>query len=65
MGDSELHTTTYLTTRQATEMFGYSRPDSFTRAWRAHGLPIYRRAGGRLVVRRKDLGRFVVPEREI
>ena len=61
MGDSE---SKFMTTRQVCDELGYSRPDSFTRAWRARGLPLYRRAGGRLLIERKDLGRFVQPVRE-
>ena len=49
----------YLTTRQATDMLGYSRPDSFLRAWRARGLPLYQRPGGHYLVSRGELDGFL------
>ncbi len=53
----------YLTTREACRRLGYSRPDSFLRAWRARGLPLYRRgaAFGQYLVAVSDLERFVEP----
>ena len=62
MTNDELGAMEFLTAREAADLTGYSRADSFTRAWRRRGLPIFRRAGARLVVRREDLRRFVVPE---
>ena len=51
----------YLTTAEAAEFLRYSRPDSFLRAWRAKGLPTYRRPGGHHLVAIDDLDRFVQP----
>ena len=55
------NTRAYLTTRQAADRLGYSRPDSLLRAWRARGLPLYRRPGGHYLLSREDLVRFVQP----
>ena len=52
-------TTRYLTTAAAAEHLGYSRPDSFLRAWRARGLPLYQRPGGHYLVSTDDLERFL------
>ena len=49
----------FLTTKQAADYTGYSRPDSFTRAWRAAGLSFWRRPGGHLLVNPVDLERFL------
>ena len=49
----------YMTTREACDRLGYSRPDSFLRAWRAAGLPVYQRPSGRNLVAWGDLERFV------
>ena len=51
----------YLTSRQACDRLGYSRPDSFLRAWRAAGLPVYQRPSGRHLVASGDLERFLRP----
>ena len=59
MKTDEEKTQSFLTTREACNCLGYSRPDSFMRAWRAAGLPEYKRPGGHCLVDRKDLGRFV------
>ena len=52
-------TPSYMTTREACERLGYARPDSFLRAWRAAGMPEYKRPGGHCLVARGDLDRFV------
>ena len=52
-------TPSYMTTREACERLGYARPDSFLRAWRAAGLPEYKRPGGHCLVAREDVNRFV------
>jgi len=54
-------TASYVTTRQAADRLGYSRPDSLLRAWRAHGLPIYRTASGYYRLALDDVGRFLRP----
>jgi excisionase family DNA binding protein len=59
MKTNEEETQSFITTREACNRLGYSRPDSFLRAWRAAGLPEYRRPGGHCLVDRKDLNRFV------
>jgi hypothetical protein len=51
----------FLTSREATDLLGYSRPDCFLRAWRAAGLPVYKRPSGRNLVALVDLERFVGP----
>ena len=62
MKTSEERPQSYLTTREACDTAGYSRPDSFLRAWRAAGLPVYRVPSGRKVVAMADLESFVQPE---
>ena len=59
MGQSDGYAGSFLTSRQACDRLGYSRPDSFIRAWRARGLPLYRRPGGHYLVAGEDLERFV------
>jgi excisionase family DNA binding protein len=59
MKTNEEKTQSFLTTREACNRLGYSRPDSFLRAWRGAGLPEYRRPGGHCLVDREDLSRFV------
>ncbi len=49
----------FVTTREAADLLSYSRPDSLMRAWRAAGLPIFRRPSGRILVAESDLARFV------
>jgi hypothetical protein len=49
----------YVTTREACDFLGYCRPDSFLRAWRARGLPLYQRPGGHYLVASGDVERFV------
>ena len=53
----------FLTSRRACDQLGYSRPDSFLRAWRTAGLPVYKRNSGRNLNAENDLDRFVSPER--
>ena len=50
-----------MTTRQACDRLGYSRPDTFLRAWKARGLPLYRRPGGHYLVAVADLAGFIRP----
>jgi hypothetical protein len=52
----------YLTTREACDRLGYSRPDSFLRAWRAAGLPVWERPLGRKLVSWSDFANFIGPE---
>ena len=52
----------FMTTREACSELSYSRPDSFLRAWRSAGLPIYRRASGRCVISVGDLEKFLARE---
>ncbi len=54
----------FLTSREACDELGYSRPDSFLRAWRGAGLPVFRRASGRCVVAVADVERFLTPDKE-
>ena len=58
---TESNTRAYLTARQAADRLGYSRPDSLLRAWRAKGLPLYRRPGGHYLLAVADLARLVRP----
>ena len=51
----------FLTSREACDRLGYSRPDSFLRAWRAAELPLYRRPGGHYVVAWDDVEDFLSP----
>ena len=51
----------FVTSREAADLLSYSRPDSFLRAWRAAGLPVYKLATGRNVIAEADLPRFVWP----
>ena len=52
----------FIDSREACDRAGYSRPDSLLRAWRAAGLPVYRRASGRLMVALADFEKFIAPE---
>ncbi len=54
----------FVTTREAADLLSYSRPDSLMRAWRAAGLPIFRRPSGRILVAESDLARFVSLDEE-
>ena len=47
-----------VTSREAADRAGFSRPDSLLRSWRAAGLPIFRRPSGRILVAESDLARF-------
>ena len=47
--------------REAADLLSYSRPDSLLRAWRAAGLPVYKRASGRNLVAAADFEKFVQP----
>jgi hypothetical protein len=58
---TDSNTRAYLTARQACDRLGYSRPDSPLRAWRARGLPLYRRPGGHYLLAVADLAQFVRP----
>ena len=49
----------------ACDRLGYSRPDSFLRAWRAAGLPIYEVPSGRKLISWSDFASFVGPEAAI
>jgi hypothetical protein len=51
----------YLTSRQACDAAGYSRPDSFLRAWRVAGLPVYEVPSGRKLLSRSDFENFIRP----
>jgi len=59
MANTDAARQTYLTTREACRALGYSRPDSFLRAWRARGLPLYQRPGGHFLLNREDVSCFV------
>jgi excisionase family DNA binding protein len=59
MKTSDATPQSYLTTREACDRLGYSRPDSLMRAWRARRLPIYRRPGGHYLLSWDDVRRFV------
>ena len=50
-----------MTSREACDRLGYSRPDSFLRAWRAAELPLYRRPGGHYLVAWDDVEEFLEP----
>ena len=49
----------FITTREACDQLGYSRPDSFLRAWRAAGLPLRKRPGGHYLVSWNDVETFL------
>ena len=51
----------FLTSREACDRLGYSRPDSFLRAWKAAQLPLYRRPGGHYLVALDDVAEFLAP----
>ena len=52
----------FLTTRQACDRAGFSRPDSFMRSWRRVGFPVFTRRSGRNVVAVEDFAKFIEPE---
>ena len=62
MADSTGSAGPFLTTRQACDRAGFSRPDSFLRSWRRVGMQVYKRPSGRNVVAVEDFERFI--ERE-
>ncbi len=49
----------FLTTREATDRACYSRPDVFTRAWRAAGYSLHKLPSGRIRVSLEDFQRFM------
>ena len=51
----------FIDSREACDRAGYSRPDSLLRAWRAAGLPIFRRASGRNLLAVSDFEKFIEP----
>jgi excisionase family DNA binding protein len=59
MKTNEEKTQSFLTTREACDRLGYSRPDSLMRAWRARRFPVYQRPGGHYLLSRDDVRRFV------
>ena len=52
----------FLTSREACDRAGFSRPDAFLRSWRAARLPVYARPSGRKVVAASDFAKFIGPE---
>lgn len=52
----------YITSREACDRTGFSRPSSFLRSWRAAGLAVYELPSGRKVVAVADLEIFITPE---
>ena len=52
----------FLTTREACDRAGFSRPDSFLRSWRRVGFPVFKRRSGHNVVAVEDFRRFIAPE---
>ena len=48
-----------LTTRQACDRLGYSRPDSRLRAWRSRGLPVYLTVTGLYRLALADVKRLI------
>ena len=64
MAESTGYAGPFITSREACDEAGYSRPDSFLRAWRAAGLPVYKRRSGRNLVTLDDFADFIGPEAE-
>ena len=62
MADSTGYAGPFLTTRQACDRAGFSRPDSFLRSWRRVGFRVFKRRSGRNVVAVEDFERFIAPE---
>ena len=62
MDQSDSYAGPFLTSREACDRAGFSRPDSFIRSWRAAGLPVYRRASSRLMVTLPDFEKFIAPD---
>ena len=63
MAESTGYAGPFLTSREACDEAGYSRPDSFLRSWRRARLPVYKRPSGRIVVSAADFEKFIEPER--
>ena len=61
MDQSDGYAGPFMTSRDACDEAGYSRPDSFLRAWRAAGFRVYRRASGRNVIALADFEKFIEP----
>ncbi len=50
----------FLTTTEACDLFRYSSPAAFRRAWRREGLPLYPQIGSRRwLVAASDVARFL------
>jgi len=49
----------FLTSREACDAAGYSRPSSFLRAWRAAGLLVYEVPSGRKLISCSDFENFI------
>ena len=62
MDQSEGVARQFLTTRQACDRAGFSRPDSFLRSWRRVGFPVFTRRSGHHVIAVEDFERFIEPQ---
>ena len=62
MDESDGYAGPFLTSREACDEAGYSRPDSFLRSWRRARLPVYKRPSGRIVVSAADFEKFIEPQ---
>ena len=51
----------FISSREACDRTGYSRPDTFLNAWKRAGLPVYKAPSGRNRVSEADLERFSQP----
>ena len=51
----------FLTSREACDRAGFSRPDSFLRSWQRAGLKTYRRPSGRHLIAVEDFQKFIAP----
>ncbi len=62
MAESTGYAGPFMTSRDACDEAGYSRPDSFLRSWRRAGFRVFKRRSGRNVVAIADFEKFIEPE---
>ena len=62
MAESTSYAGPFLTSREACDEAGYSRPDSFLRSWRRAGFPVFKRRSGRNVIALADFEKFIEPD---
>ena len=62
MAESTSYAGPFISSRDACDEAGYSRPDSFLRSWRRAGFRVFKRRSGRNVVAIADFEKFIEPQ---